>query len=110
MISKELFIQTVEFMQEQDNKQSKLCEALEDMALGFRCDALVYCGYNTQMVNLLHAGLNLPENSETLEYWLWDLDFGRQYKPSCFTDENNKPIDISTVDKLYDYLITIAEK
>lgn len=97
-------------MQAQEIKQNNLCEALEDMAPGFRCDALVYCGYNTQMVNLLHAGLNLPENSETLEYWLWDLDFGKKYEPSSFTDENNKPIDISTVDKLYDYLLSISEQ
>lgn len=41
---------------------------------------------------------------DIISYWVYELDFGKKYKEGCFQDTCGKSIDISTIEKLYDYL------
>lgn len=55
-------------------------------------------------VNLISKAMNLDDSKEyTLDYYLWELNFGKHYTDGCFT-ENDNAIDISDDEKLYDYL------
>ena len=46
------------------------------------------------------------EDSEcAISYWCYELEYGIGYYPGCVTDENGNPIDISTPEKLYDYVV-----
>ena len=38
-------------------------------------------------------------------YFIYKLDYGREYQEGCFSDKNGN-IDISTPEKLYDFLMT----
>ena len=40
-----------------------------------------------------------------ITYWLYELNYGRAYKAGCIKEANGKDIDISTAEKLYDFLI-----
>ena len=48
----------------------------------------------------------MDDTSEMISYFVWELDFGDKYTPNCVLDNNNNAIDISTIEKLYDYLIS----
>ena len=40
-----------------------------------------------------------------IDYFCVELDFGRKYEPGCITYADGTEIDISTSEKLYDYLM-----
>lgn len=42
---------------------------------------------------------------ENIDYFIYELDYGRKYEPGMITDENGHDIDFSSAEKLYDYLI-----
>jgi len=110
MLSKKTFIETIKLIKTKRSHEHKLIKALELCSPEEYVNAFIYTEYETLVVKLLHETMELNENNDVLEYWLWELNFGKDYKPGCFTDENDKNIDISTVGKLYDYIISIKEK
>ena len=73
-------------------------------------DAIISDFYNTMSLSISHENIvvelleNMFNDKETISWWLYELDYGRKYEEYCIT-ENGKPIDLSTADKLYDYLI-----
>ena len=74
-------------------------------------DAIVSDFYNTMSLAISHEGTvvrlleNMFQDSDTISWWLYELDYGRKYKQYCIQDSNGKYIDLSTAEKLYDYLI-----
>lgn len=40
-----------------------------------------------------------------IDYFIYELDFGKRWPEYCVYDENEKPIPMSTPEELYDYLI-----
>lgn len=47
--------------------------------------------------------------TDLISWWIYKLNYGKEYKPDCLT-EDDKEIDVSTVDKLYDALIKNYER
>lgn len=49
------------------------------------------------------------DDVDTIEYFVFGLDFGKTWKPGCITetdeDGNVVDIDLSSMDKLYDLLV-----
>ncbi len=45
----------------------------------------------------------------TISYFIYELDYGKEYQAGCMSDENGD-IDISTSEKVYDYLMLEYEK
>ena len=41
-----------------------------------------------------------------IDYFCWEIDFGESYTDGCVTDEKGNTIDISTPEKLYDYIVS----
>ena len=39
-----------------------------------------------------------------LDYFCYELEYGKKWEPGCITTEEGKDIDISTAEKLYDYI------
>lgn len=104
MLSKDEFVRVIDFIQEKDKLQAKFCDVLEDLSTGF-VDAFIYDDYENLVIKLLNNCLNLDEKDETITYFIADLDFGKKYYDGCFTDVDTlENIDISTAEKLYDYL------
>lgn len=40
-----------------------------------------------------------------ISYFIYDLDFGKKWKPGLITDKDGNDVDYSTAEKLYDYLV-----
>lgn len=49
----------------------------------------------------------MDDRAEMIAYFVYELDFGRKYSPGYVIDENGEDINLSTAEKLYEYL---AEK
>lgn len=107
MISKEQFVkiidrlrETNDFVEETNDKARKLQDAVESdffnaMSLSISHESIV--------VELLE---NIFNDKDYISWWLYELDFGRKYKEYCIRDADEKAIDVSTAEKLYDFLIS----
>lgn len=82
-----------------ENNVSKLCSGYEDIVYGepmYRNGWLI-----DTVVELLETIMN--DNTHLISYWVFECDFGKEFSIGDILI-NDKAIDISTVDKLYDYL------
>ena len=104
-ISKEEFCKVIKRLEEVQDKQDKICSVL---------GAVVDTGDLTDVViRLLEKLMNAPvykadggiyEGSD-ISYFIYEIDFGRAWTPDSITEIDGTPIDISTAEKLYDYLL-----
>lgn len=46
----------------------------------------------------------LHDKYDYIEYFIYELDYGRKYETGMITDENGQDIDIHTPDLLYDFI------
>ena len=74
-------------------------------------DAIISDFFNASSLSISHEIIvvqlleNMFNDTDILSWWLYDLDYGRKFKIGCIQDENGQDIDLSTADKLYDYLV-----
>lgn len=110
MISRQYFVEIINKIKEQSELQDEICAVLEKMSPGSYVDAFVYSKYEDLVLKLLKHIFNLGDD-DILEYWIYDLEYGKKYEEGCVFDEKTgENIDISTTEKLYDYLVFLSEK
>ncbi len=44
------------------------------------------------------------DECDNIAYYIWELDWGKDWEMGCITDENGKDIPMKTIKDLYDYL------
>ena len=103
MITKELFVDTINALKRHEEYNSKCTDAFQIILNEDR----VVIGYDTsiltsQIIKLLEASMH--DNSDWIEYFIYDLDFGKDYKEGCANYKDKTPIDLSSAEKLYDFL------
>ena len=112
-LTKEQFVEYVDCIKKTCDKDDMLSEAIEKAC---NDDCRVFGLYGTEcsvMVDLLSLAMGLEVGTYSgnmLEYFIYDLNFGKEYKEGCVAEKDGTPIDISTVEKLYDYMASEAEK
>lgn len=47
----------------------------------------------------------MHDQYEYIDYFIYELDYGRKYEAGMITDENDQDIDIHTPGLLYDFLL-----
>ena len=106
MITKKEFVDIInklkqanDFVDETNEKARKLNDAIIS---DFFYASSLSISHEDIVVKLLEDMFD--DNGGTLSWWLYELDYGRKFELGDF-QEDNKPIDISTPEKLYDYLI-----
>ena len=106
MITKQEFIEIIDklkevndFVNETNDKARKLNDAI--ISDFFNASSLSI-SHETIVVKLLK---NMFNDKDILSWWIYDLDYGSKYKDGCITENNGTIIDLSTPEKLYDYLI-----
>lgn len=48
----------------------------------------------------------MRDQYDYIDYFIYELDYGRKYEAGVITDENGQDIDIHTSDLLYDFITT----
>jgi hypothetical protein len=103
-MTKKLFTETIQALQNQYDHDSKCNEAFkvilpDDFVIGYKNNFL-----SNQIVKLLQVAMNDEQAHSWIEYWLYELEFGKQYKKGCVTEKDGSVIDISSAGKLYEFL------
>jgi hypothetical protein len=49
-------------------------------------------------------------DNDMISWWIFELNYGKDYKDGYIQDCDGNNIDISTVEKLYDYLVAEMEE
>lgn len=107
MISKEQFVEIIDrlretndFVNETNEKARKLKDAVES---DFFATMSLTVSHESIVLQLLE---NIFNDADYISWWLYDLDYGRKYKEYCIQDVDGNAIDVSTAEKLYDFLIS----
>lgn len=112
-LTKEQFVEYIGRIEKTNDKDDMLSGAIEKAC---NDDCYVIGLYGTEystMIDLLSYAMGLEVGTYSgnmLEYFIYDLNFGEEYKEGCVTEVDGTPIDISTAEKLYDYIASEAEK
>lgn len=109
MITKQEFVEIVEnlkqvndFVEETNRNARKLN------------DAIISDFYNTMSLSISHEGIvvkllkNMFEDEGILSWWLYECNYGRDFSLGDL-EVDGVEIDLSTPEKLYDYLIKNME-
>jgi len=114
MISKEQFVTiinkmktTYDFVNEINDKTRQLRETLDDSFIDFFDGHSLFVAHTDLVVKLLE---NMFNDNDMISYWIYELNYGRDYKDGYISDCDGNNIDISTVEKLYDYLVGEMEE
>ena len=111
-ISKEEFCKIIKYLQRKDEADSAMNGIIWDYSDVY-CDGIIPIDVGpTIIVNLLEENFELPIDDvygSVLYWWIYDLNFGVGFekKRLSYINENGEKVypDISTVEKLYDYMI-----
>ena len=107
MITKQEFINIInhlkevnQFVDEVNNKARKLRDYIES---DFFNASSLSISFESDLVKLLENMFN----TELIGWWLYDLNYGTKFKIGCIVEADGitKP-DLSTAEKLYDYLVS----
>lgn len=106
MITKNKFVEIIDRLRE----ASDFVDETNDRARKLN-DAIISDFFNASSLSISHESivLELLENmfnaDDTLSWWIYELNYGREYKDGIIQDVNGRNIDLSTAEKLYDFLI-----
>ena len=109
MISKDKFIEIINRLKKYNELQDKINYLFRDNINNKENDFAnaggVCIGHESVVVYLLEKMFD----TDMISYWIYELNYGKEYKEGCVLDANMNEIDLSTAEKLYDYLIKSLE-
>jgi hypothetical protein len=107
IMNRELFIETIEKIEQQHLHDVKCSKLLGQVySNGFEAN-LMYENHllMNQVIKILQVQMNDENGHHSwIEYFLWELDFGKKNKELQAFRQDNSIIDLSDAGKLYDYL------
>lgn len=102
-MTKELFIETIEALKNQDEHDRKCAKAFKTILHNDYVSSYDNHWLTNQLVKILQVAMNDKSEHSAIEYFLYELDFGRKYTEGCIT-QYGKNIDLSDAGRLWDYL------
>lgn len=105
VMNKQLFLETIEALQKQDEHDMN-CKRAFEVILSEQNDNIITRYDNFIVTNMLIKLLEDAMNDkwEWIRYFIYRLEFGSKYYKGIALHRNGKAIDLSTASKLYDYL------
>ena len=106
MLSKELFIETINFIKEREEAEQKMTKIMSD-EFG---DAIFwpYMKYEEQLIKVIENAYD----TDMVKWYIYEADYGKNYQYIFETDKdgNEKPIMVKTPEQLYNYIIKEFEE
>ena len=105
-MNKELFVYIVNKMYELYQEQEKFDDVLKMLDNDFGG-----CLIHNKTISLLEEILKKLVNDkyDYIGYYLWELDFGKEYKDGVITEDDGSIIKLSNPEELYDLIISEQE-
>ena len=92
MISKEKFIQVIYSIQKQLDYDNKCHDAFSVILKNDYVSGYDYSLVLNSLIELLKIEFN--DDEDWIEYFIWELDFGKKYKDGMITNKNNEIIHL----------------
>ena len=109
IISKEKFVEIINRLKNYNELQDKIDNLFKDNIENRERDFInagsICIGHESVVVYLLEKIFD----TDMISYFIYELDYGEKYKAGCVLDENMNEIDLSTAEKMYDYLVQDIE-
>lgn len=110
MVTKEEFVKIITRLKETDNLVKDINNKIRNTTEAYISDftnagSLMIC-HEDIVVSLLE---NIFKDKDIIGWWIYELDYGRKFEMGYLKDNKDKNIDVSTSEKLYDYLIKNME-
>lgn len=105
MISKEYFVEILNKLKTADDLVNDINNRIRSVRQKLDNDFVDGLGMGIYHDNLVVDLLDKMFDTDMISYWVYELYYGRDYKDGCIQDADGTNIDISTAEKLYDYLI-----
>lgn len=102
MISKERFVRVLEFIKKMHGVEDDVNDIFQRNNMEF--SSISYCEYENELFELLCDCMN--DTSDWISWWIYDMNCGRDVDNGVLVaeDEKGTEIDLTTPEKLYDYL------
>lgn len=111
MISREKFVGIINRLRNYNDMQNKIQEIMDESVENTErdfCNAGGICiGHETIVVDLLKE--MFYDKSDVIGWWIWENDYGRTVDLTSITESDGTPIDVTTPEKFYDYLLNVRE-
>mgnify|MGYP005781527585 CR=1 FL=1 len=105
IISKEKFVEIINRLKSYTELQNKINDLFRDNIDNKEMDFInagsICIGHESVVVYLLEKMFD----TDMISYFIYELDYGEKYRAGYVLDENGNEIDLSTAEKLYDFLI-----
>lgn len=105
-LTKQEFVDILDRLREATELVDKVEELFRGSRENLECD---FC--NGAGLQISHEGIVvklleklMQDSLGNISYFIYELDYGREYREGCVSDKNGN-IDISTSEKLYDFLM-----
>lgn len=102
MISKELFVKTMNRLENLNKKIDKVDSSLRDLSPDF--GGFYIPDIEEIVLNILREEFDDNYN-DWLSYCVYELNYLRDYEDGICVDDAGEPIDLSTWEKVYDFLV-----
>lgn len=107
MISKKQFVKYINYIKQSLEKEDNIEKAIKKISKDSY--AFVLIDEISHMIEMLCSCMDIEYDpgdmyGNDIEYFIYDLDFGKNWEPDSITEADGTSIDISTAEKLYDYL------
>lgn len=110
-MNKELFVESMNELKKQFDHDREFGEIMGKAFPGAFSADLVPDNHLLieQMIKVLKVEAFDNHDHSWIEYFIYELDFGRDYKPGCAKYADGEIIDLSSAETLYDFLkLTIS--
>ena len=97
MLSRTLFKEYIEELVE----YNRICSKLDDISNG---GITLYEISDLEAVVVALLQYTTHDKNDWVPYWLYELDYGTDYRPGCITSKDGEDILLKTADDLYDLL------
>ena len=107
VFSKELFIETISEIEKQVRHDSKCSDAFQIILPSDWISSYDNYFLQNQLLKILQIAMNDNHKDSWIEYFMWELDFGNEYKTGCVTF-HGKNFKLKTPSDLWDLLHNVA--
>ena len=108
MISKDRFVRVINFVKKMHEAEDEINEVYKQNNMEF--NSFSFCEYEGELIDLLIDCVN--DENDWICWWIYDTNCGKDLENGrlCAENEDGSKIDLTTPEKLYEYLAKGIDK
>jgi len=108
VFTKDMFTEAINEIEKQYNHDRNCSEAFKVILPNDHTSGYDNHWLQNKLIEILQIAMNDNHKHSWIEYYIWELDFGKKYNKGCVTYKDGGNIDLSNSAALWD-LLTITQ-